>query len=466
MRCSKCNNNIPDDSEYCCYCFAAQSENPKTHTNESAVHGGSFHKAFIVAPVVLVFILDIILFIWSFSVVNQAEADFIFTSTYTPFLSILNCWEPVFSYVFMGLSLANILLWISMILFSRFLSIKNVNPAIYILNILISVGMLYIKTEFSVIFALPIWAIIITMFTLVKMQSIAHAVKRETIENSLLYGIFAAILDIVAWTVIGYWAWIILIFVTIIFHIIFLVILLDCHKIVKTRGISPIAKKEKSNKYTGLILSPSKNFCRKCGKEFPKESEFCPKCGTQKISLEIPKACVCPKCGEKAPADSDFCMKCGTKIVKPEKPQTKICPKCESEIPADSEFCTKCGGRVIHNAESISVVVCTSCSNEVNSSNGAFPRFCPKCGSRLYIPDVKAVVDESLKQQNLEEQRKRDELIENERNKEIEYESSNISSYFKKSLCQSIIPIGLILTVAALIFASVMMNVFSDFIQS
>ena len=465
MRCSKCNNNIPDGSEYCCYCFAVQNDNPKTQTNVSAVHGESFHKAFIVAPVVLVFILDIILFIWSFSVVNQAEADFIFTSNFAPFASILICWKPVFSYVFMGLSLANILLWISMILFSRFLPVKNVNPAVYILNILVSVGLLYINIEFSV-FALPIWAIIITMFTLVKMQSIAHGVKRETIENSLLYGIFAAILDIVAWTVIGYWAWIILIFVTIIFHIIFLVVLLDCRKIVKTRGISPIVKKEKSNKYTGLILSPSKNFCRKCGKEFPKESEFCPKCGTQKISLEIPKACVCPKCGEKAPVDSDFCMKCGTKIVKPEKPQTKSCPKCESEIPADSEFCTKCGGRVIHNAESLSVVVCTSCSNEVNSSNGAFPRFCPKCGSRLYLPDVKAVVDESLKQKNLEEQRKREEQIKNEHNKEIEYESSNISSYCKKSLCQSIIPIGLILTVAAIIFVSVMMNVFSDFIQS
>lgn len=442
MRCSKCNNNIPNGSAQCPYCYSIQDT-----TN--------IHKAFIAALSVLVFILDIVLLIWSFSVVNQAEADFIFTSNFAPFASILICWKPVFSYVFMGLSLANILLWISMILFSRFLPIKNVNPAIYILNILISVGMLYIKTEFSLFsfFALPIWMILITMFTLVKMQSIAYGVKRDTIENSLLYGIFAAILDIVAWKVIGYWAWIFIVFETIIFHIIFLVILLDCRNRIKTYGISPIAKKEKRNKYTGLILSPSKNFCRKCGKEFPKESEFCPKCGTQKISLEIPKACVCPKCGEKAPVDSDFCMKCGTKIVKPEKPQTKSCPKCESEIPADSEYCTKCGGRIIQNSQSPSIVVCTSCSNEVNSSNGAFPRFCPKCGSRLYIPDVEAVVDESLKQKNLEEQRKRDEQIENEQSKEIEYESSSISSYFKKSLCQSIIPIGLILTVAALIFA-------------
>lgn len=452
MRCSKCNNNIPDGSEYCCYCFAVQTENPKTHTNESAaVSGENFHKAFIAAPVVLVFILDIILFVWSFSAANLFDGEFIFTSNLAPFFSIIACWEPIFSYIFMGLSLANILLWISMIIFSRVLPVKIVNPVVYILNILVSVGLLYLNDEFS-FFALPIWTIIITMFTLVKMQSIARDVKRDTIEHSLLFGIFAAILDIVAWTVIGYWAWIILIFVTIIFHIIFLVILLDCRNRVKTHGISPIVKKEKRNKYTGLILSPSKNFCRKCGKEFPKESEFCPKCGTQKISLEIPKTCVCPKCGEKAPVDSDFCMKCGTKIVKPEKPQTKICPKCESEIPADSEFCTKCGGRVIHNAESISVVVCTSCSNEVNSCNGDFPRFCPKCGSRLYLPDVKAVVDESLKQKNLEEQRKREEQIVNERSKEIEYESSNISSYFKKSLCQSIIPIGLILTVAALIF--------------
>ena len=93
-----------------------------------------------------------------------------------------------------------------------------------------------------------------------------------------------------------------------------------------------------------------------------------------------------------------------------------FCNKCGTKLPDDSVFCSKCGGRVTHNTESISVVACTSCSNEVHSRNGAFPRFCPKCGSRLCIPDAKAV---SLKKKNSEEQRKQEELNEGERNKEF-----------------------------------------------
>ena len=93
-----------------------------------------------------------------------------------------------------------------------------------------------------------------------------------------------------------------------------------------------------------------------------------------------------------------------------------FCNKCGTKLPDDSVFCSKCGRKLTHNAESISVIACTSCSNEVHSNNGAFPRFCPKCGSRLYIPDAKAV---SLKKNNSEEQRKQEELIEGERNKEF-----------------------------------------------
>lgn len=67
-------------------------------------------------------------------------------------------------------------------------------------------------------------------------------------------------------------------------------------------------------------------FCRKCGREIPDDSEFCPKCGEkmitevleeQKIEQAKPKDSglqVCSKCGKPIPKGNMFCPSCGTDI--------------------------------------------------------------------------------------------------------------------------------------------------------
>ena len=53
--------------------------------------------------------------------------------------------------------------------------------------------------------------------------------------------------------------------------------------------------------------------CPHCGKEIPKESRFCPKCGSPVSTAK--KNTTCPTCGKELPAGANFCSSCGTKIT-------------------------------------------------------------------------------------------------------------------------------------------------------
>ena len=67
-------------------------------------------------------------------------------------------------------------------------------------------------------------------------------------------------------------------------------------------------------------------FCRKCGKEIPDDSEYCPKCGAKMIAealeerkieqskLEESGLLVCAVCGKPIPKGNMFCPSCGTDI--------------------------------------------------------------------------------------------------------------------------------------------------------
>lgn len=53
--------------------------------------------------------------------------------------------------------------------------------------------------------------------------------------------------------------------------------------------------------------------CPHCGKEIPKESRFCPKCGSPVSTAKMNTTC--PTCGKELPAGANFCSSCGTKIT-------------------------------------------------------------------------------------------------------------------------------------------------------
>lgn len=87
-------------------------------------------------------------------------------------------------------------------------------------------------------------------------------------------------------------------------------------------------------------------FCRKCGKQIPDNSDFCPKCGTRNaIEIEVDDdddddddysvpnhqtrnnpivkqpELYCPKCGNRIFAEWDRCANCGT--INPYNPNAK-----------------------------------------------------------------------------------------------------------------------------------------------
>ncbi len=121
-------------------------------------------------------------------------------------------------------------------------------------------------------------------------------------------------------------------------------------------------------------------FCRKCGKEIPDDSEFCPKCGTRSVienvieietsGVDLSKPniqnsnaivvadtpSVCSKCGIKLNAVWQFCPICGEdnlqyNFLNDENPKNTglRCPECGKSVLTKWNFCPYCGENNFHN---------------------------------------------------------------------------------------------------------------------
>lgn len=350
MHCSNCNKTIPDGSAHCPYCYSAQNKIlPDDVPPEEIIRkryensdSANITPYFVVAPAFLVIFLDIFLLVWWN---NNKDSH----SIAAPSLGqALISWSTL-SVILIILTGINLVFWLMMRSFSKHLYVEPVYAAYYVLSIAVAVGSSFLPNLLNIII-LPAFMIIVTSYTVVQLRAITKNIDEASISAALpCMGVWAmAILLIVSWfstdSKFDGWSWIIGICMAV--HIVgFLILCFSWDKakqFAKKNGIN-VKSESNSQKETAPVL---KNVCRKCGKDIPEESEFCPKCGTEVINLEIPKALVCSKCSRTVPDGSDFCLKCGTKIIKPEKIKSIICPNCNMEIPADSEFCPKCGSKL------------------------------------------------------------------------------------------------------------------------
>lgn len=110
-------------------------------------------------------------------------------------------------------------------------------------------------------------------------------------------------------------------------------------------------------------------FCRKCGKQIPDDSDFCPKCGTRNVielgtgGVDLSKpgtaksnvpvvakqALVCAKCGKKLMTEWEFCPSCmednpGFDHTGAENPKNTglRCPDCGKSLLAKWKYCPYC----------------------------------------------------------------------------------------------------------------------------
>jgi hypothetical protein len=81
--------------------------------------------------------------------------------------------------------------------------------------------------------------------------------------------------------------------------------------------------------------------CPKDGTLAPKETKFCPECGSPMVQ---PVSTACPNCGTEA-MGAKFCPSCGTKMPEAAPAAPAKCPKCGAETKG-AKFCMKCGTKV------------------------------------------------------------------------------------------------------------------------
>ena len=356
MHCSNCNKTIPDGSTHCPYCYSAQSGESAYEPTDDVLKE-KYGKPFIGIPtIVTIVILYAIIMTLTFKGEDTVrDAGF-------------KGMNDLFGYILALLPAVNVLFFFPRVnKFSELLPIDAVHIGTYFIGLLAAIGGAFLPPPcFG--FVLSTAAVLISLFTLVKLQTISRIVGLNIMPGIIFSAVVMTIATIAAMATDGI-AWMLVLFIVIMLVHVFIMAsirVLWQKSALYVEQQSSVDEDSKKNDIPNI--SDNSNSINKC--DLPPKAE--------NAAAEI----VCENCGKTIPADSDFCLKCGARVVKQDEPKTIICKECGKEIPSDSDFCLKCGTRIKDSDEPKSKN-CKSCGTEIHSDNGSFPRFCPKCGVQI-----------------------------------------------------------------------------------
>ncbi len=134
--------------------------------------------------------------------------------------------------------------------------------------------------------------------------------------------------------------------------------------------------------------------CQKCGTQIPRNSIFCPHCGTRVMPMEKKRVVdyitqelhndVCAGCGAKLPPNVSFCGKCGSVRTQLGK-QKRIpkCVRCSEPLLPSARFCIICKLEYLPSEDGYVEIPllqqCTNCGEAAEEDVA----FCTKCGQKL-----------------------------------------------------------------------------------
>lgn len=321
MHCSNCNKIIPDGAAHCPYCYSAQNLSNSTSRTTESMFGGNrvssyvdtatlkerYGRPFIGFPEIITMVIIYIIFL---ILSSKGYEEF----RNAGFSDAFDFW------CFLLVTLSTVpagFLWQKISKFSEILPVDPVHIGTRILDIVISIGCIFLPGLLPY-YMLTAWTIILAMFTLVKLQTVAHILGSTVMSAVIVSGVTLTAFAVITWIVDTFELWIVLFGIIMAVHI--LIMVLTRSLWVKSalyqyrRGQNPGDFSDYDD-FDKTDISASKIICKNCGKEIPADCDFCLKCGERVVKQDEPTTIICKKCGKEIPADCDFCLKCGARII-------------------------------------------------------------------------------------------------------------------------------------------------------
>ena len=288
MHCSDCNKIIPDGAAHCPYCYSAQNLSNTTSRTTESMFGGNrassyvdtatlkerYGRPFIGFPEIITMVIIYIIFL----ILSTKGDEF----RNAGFSDAFDFW------CFLLVTLSTVpaeFLWQKISKFSEILPVDPVHIGTRILDIAISIGCIFLPGLLPY-YMLTSWTIILAMFTLVKLQTVAHILGSTVMPVVIISGITLTAFAVITWIVDTFELWIVLFGIIMAVHI--LIMVLTRSLWVKS-AIYQYRREQNPDDFDTFDISASKIICKNCGKEIPADSDFCLKCGTRIISLKKSK---------------------------------------------------------------------------------------------------------------------------------------------------------------------------------
>lgn len=288
MNCSNCNKIIPDGVAHCPYCYSAQNLSNTTSRTTESVFGGNrassyvdtatlkerYGRPFIGFPEIITMVIIYIIFL----ILSTKGDEF----RNAGFSDAFDFW------CFLLVTLSTVpaeFLWQKISKFSEMLPIDPVHIGTRILDIVFSIGCIFLPGLLPY-YMLTAWTIILAMFTLVKLQTVAHILGSTVMPVVIVSGITLTAFAVITWIVDTFELWIVLFGIIMAVHI--LIMVLTRSLWVKS-AIYQYRREQNPDDFDTFDISASKIICKNCGKEIPADCDFCLKCGARIISLKKSK---------------------------------------------------------------------------------------------------------------------------------------------------------------------------------